>query len=113
METIVLPSEWHSFCISINVDLKKATVFHNGHIQAVQLFEEPEDDTDPHSKFMTTGHLGGAKFIGIIFDFEMFGTPLPEQSLIEWTLCKSKVMFIGYSFFFLMINNISNWKSKS
>ena len=90
MDEVVLPFEWHSFCISINIGLKQATVFHNGHIQAIQNFKELTDDTEDDLKFMNLGHLGGAKFVGIINEFEAFGSPLPDKELFEWTLCQTK-----------------------
>ena len=86
MKEVILPFEWHSFCISINIDLKRATVFHNGHIQAVQVFKELEDE----GQILTSGHLGGSKFVGTITDFEIFGRPLPNEKLLKWTLCQNK-----------------------
>ena len=91
MDEVVLPFEWHSFCISINIGEKEARVFHNGHIQAIQSLEDPEDETENKSKFMTVGHLGGAKFVGLLIDFEVFGRPLPDQDLLQWTLCQNRV----------------------
>ena len=91
MDEVVLPFEWHSFCIAINIGKKEAKVFHNGHIQAIQKFEELETETAERSKFMTSGHLGGAKFVGKVIDFEVFGRHLPDKDLLHWTLCKNKV----------------------
>jgi hypothetical protein len=90
MEEIVLPDEWHSFCISINIVLKRLVVFHNGNIQAVQRLEELTDVTADDFKTMTSVKLAGEKFVGTIFDFEVFGRPLPEQLLLNWTLCPNK-----------------------
>ena len=90
MNELVLPFEWHSFCISINVRTKNATVYHNGHIQAVQPFKELKDQLEERSRFMTVGHLGGPKFEGTVIDFEVFGRPLPKKDLLQWTLCKNK-----------------------
>ena len=91
MDEVVLPFDWHSFCIAINVGLKEATVFHNGHIQAIQPFGTLEDGTEESSRFMTTGHLGGAKFVGTVINFEVFGRPLQDKDLLDWTLCQNKV----------------------
>ena len=90
MDEVILPFEWHSFCISINVGAKQATVFHNGHIQVIQRFGELDDDIEDQLRFMTSGHLGGAKFVGKIIDFEVFGKPLPKKELLQWTLCQNK-----------------------
>ena len=95
MDQIVLPFEWHSFCISINIAKKEAKLFHNGHIQAIQTFEDLDDNTNPESKFMTVGHLGGAKFVGLLVDFEVFGRPLSDEDLLQWTLCNIKVIFFN------------------
>ena len=91
MDKVILPYEWHSFCISINVDTKEATVFHNGHIQAIQLFGDLDDGVIDEDRFMTSGHLGGAKFVGKLIDFEVFGKALSNQELLKWTLCQSQV----------------------
>ena len=63
--------------------LKRATVFHNGRIQAIQRFEELNDDIEDKLRFMTLGHLGGAKFVGKLMDFEVFGRPLPDKELLD------------------------------
>ena len=90
MEEVILPFEWHSFCISINVALKEATLYHNGHIQEMQKFGELNDNIEDALKFMTFGHLGGAKFLGKIIDFEAFGRPLTNKELLQWTLCQTQ-----------------------
>ena len=90
MDEIILPFDWHSFCVSINIGLKKATVVHNGHIQAVQEFHELEGVTEDQFKFMTSGHIGGAKFQGTLMDLDVFERPLPDEDLLQWTLCQSK-----------------------
>ena len=91
MQEVVLPFEWHSFCISINIAIKKVAVFHNGHIQAVQAFPDTEEvKTENNFKILTSGHLGGEKFVGIVADFEVFGRPMPDQEMLEWTLCQNE-----------------------
>ena len=90
MLEVVLPFEWHSFCISIDIDRKQAALFHNGHIQAIQLLEKIKDDIGDEFKFLTLGHLGGAKFVGILTEFEVFGRPLSDQKLLQWTSCENK-----------------------
>ena len=105
MDEVVRPFEWYSFCISINIGEKEAKVFHNnGHIQAIQKFEELENKTAERSKFMTSGHLGGAKFVGKVIDFEVFGRSLPDQDLLQWTLCKNKVSTLLYMYMVLILD---------
>ena len=65
-------------------------MFHNGHIQVIQKFGELNDDIEDAFKFMTFGHLGGARFLGKIIDFEVFGRPLPNKELLQWTLCQNQ-----------------------
>ena len=90
MDEVILPFEWHSFCISINVKKKEATVVHNGHIQVIQVFGELADEIEDEHRFMTEGHLGGAKFVGKLIDFEVFGRPLSDKELFQWTLCQNQ-----------------------
>ena len=90
MEEVILPFDWHSFCISIDIGRKQAALFHNGHIQAIQLFEDINEDARDEFKFLTSGHLGGAKFVGTLAEFEVFGRPLADQELLQWTSCQNK-----------------------
>ena len=85
-----------TFCISITVDFKKLIVFHNGHIQAVQRFGQLDDDIEDPLRFMK-----GAKFVVKLVDFEVYGRPLPNQELIDWTLCQIKEItsFFGIQIF--------------
>ena len=91
MDEVVLPFEWHSFCISVNIIQKQAKVIHNGHIQAIQTFEKLEDDTEDKYKFMTLGHLGAVNFVGLVLDFEVFESPLLDKNLLQWTSCEKQV----------------------
>ena len=91
LDETVLPFEWHSFCISIDIGLKQIGVFHNGHVQAVQLLDKLELKTEDKFKFMTSGHLLGPEFVGTVTDVEVFGRPLPHQELLKWTLCENQV----------------------
>ena len=91
LDEVVQPFVWHSFCISINIDLKQVTVIHNGNIQAVQEFDEPKLQTEEKLRFMTFGKLLGAEFVGALTDVEVFGKPLPDEELIKWTLCQNQV----------------------
>ena len=59
---------------------------HNGHIQLIQMFEDIKDKY----KFLTTGNLGGAKFVGTVINFEGFGRPFSDEELFQWTLCGNK-----------------------
>ena len=93
MYELVLPFEWHSFCITIDLVLSKMKLYHNDRLQAVQNFTIMHDDKDGISKLMTRGHLGGNKFVGHIADFQIFGTALTQESVFEWTSCQIQVIF--------------------
>ena len=100
LDEAVLPFEWHSFCISINVARKQATVVHNGHIQLIQIFEEIKDNLEDKDRFLTSGNIGGAKFVGTLVNFEVFGRPFSDEELFQWTLFQNKEHFI----LFLILN---------
>ena len=91
MNETVLPFEWHSFCISIDIARQQAVLMHNDHIQVIQLFNDVETETEDNLKFMTSGHLGGAKFEGAIANFEVFSRPLSDEEIMQWTLCQIEV----------------------
>ena len=91
LDEVVHPFVWHSFCISININLKRVTVIHNGNIQAVQVFDELQLQTEEKLRFMTFGKLLGAEFVGTLTDVEVFGKPLPDKEMIKWTLCQNQV----------------------
>ena len=86
----VLPLEWHSFCISI--DNERALVYHNGNRQGVQNFSW--NKTEAKMALMNSGVIGGAKFIGILADLQVFGSVLSDKELSDWTLCQIKEKFL-------------------
>ena len=86
----VLPLEWHSFCISI--DNERALVYHNGNRQGVQNFSW--NKTEAKMALMNSGIIGGAKFIGILADLQVFGSVLSDKELSDWTLCQIKEKFL-------------------
>jgi hypothetical protein len=88
---LIVPFEWHSFCISIDLISSTMKLFHNDHLQGVQNFTIMHGDQDGISKLMTRGHLGGKKFVGFIADFQIFGTALTEESVFKWTSCQIQV----------------------
>ena len=91
MKEIVLPFEWHSYCISIDLTDKVLRFYHNDHIQTMQNFTITHEDEVGLSKLMTKGHLGGPMFVGYIADFQIFGSALSEDIIFEWTSCKTRV----------------------
>ena len=76
MKQIVLPFEWHSYCISIDLVTNSMKLFHNNRIQAVQNFTITHGDKDGLGRLMTKGHLGGPKFVGYFADFQIFKTQI-------------------------------------
>ena len=91
LNEIILPFEWHSFCI--HLDLVKSTIklYHNDHIQAVQNLTLELNDEDGMSKIMTNVHIGGPKFVGFVADFQIFGSELSEEIIFGWTSCQIEV----------------------
>ena len=73
------------------MELKKIMVFHNGNIQAVQMFDKVEIETEDKLGFLTAGHLMGTEFVGTVTDVEVFGRNVPEETLLGWTLCQNQV----------------------
>ena len=73
------------------MELKKITVIHNGNIQAVQMFDNVELETEDMLGFLTAGHLMGTEFVGALTDVEVFGKQITEETLLKWTLCQNKV----------------------
>ena len=63
MQELILPFEWHSFCISIDLMKNSMKLYHNDHLQAVQNFTIVHGDKVGLRRLMTKGHLGGQKFV--------------------------------------------------
>ena len=83
----VNPFEWNSFCISVSP--QKLLVVHNGKEQGLQ--NMTRNDAGKLLKTMNTGKIGGARFLGIISDLQIFGRELPKADILQWTVCQSKV----------------------
>ena len=91
MKQIILPFEWHSFCLSIDLENNTMKLYHNDHIQALQKFTATHGDKQGLSKLMTKGHLGGQKFVGYLTDFHIFGEALSDETILKWTTCQLEV----------------------
>ena len=91
MKEIILPFEWHSFCISIDLVQNNMKLYHNDHLQAVQHFTINHGDKRGLRRLMKKGYLGGQQFVGFLSDFQIFGTSLPEDDIFEWTSCMVQV----------------------
>ena len=83
----VIPFEWNSFCISVSP--QKVLVIHNGREQGMQ--NMTRNNAGQLLKTMTTGIIGGARFIGILSDLQIFGRELPQEDMIQWTVCENRV----------------------
>ena len=91
LNEIILPFEWHSFCISFDLVKHTMKLYHNDHIQAVQNFTSWLPEKTSMLKMASMGHLGGQRFVGFISDVQIFGSALSEDTIVEWTSCKNKV----------------------
>ena len=87
----VLPFEWNSFCISMSKE--KVVIYHNGQVQGMQ--NMTIKDAGRHLKTLTMGHIGGAKFIGIISDLQIHSRELSGEELSKWTKCRNEVRIIN------------------
>ena len=99
MYEIILPFEWHSVCMTIDLTKNTMKLYHNDHLQVVQNFTVAHQDQEGLSRLMTRGHLGGQRFVGYIADFQVFGSALPEDKILQWTTCNSKVCEIKCNIF--------------
>ena len=108
MYEIILPFEWHSFCMTIDLTENTMKMYHNDHLQVVQNFTVVHQDQEGLSKLMTRGHLGGQKFVGYIADFQVFGSALPENEILSWTSCQTQVIeeCLKHQRIFLKTNSI-------
>ena len=91
MREIILPFEWHSFCISIDPANKMVKLYHNDRIQAEQDFAIETGSNKDIFKLMTKGHVGGQKFVGYVADLQIFGSVLSDKTLFGWTSCQVQV----------------------
>ena len=107
MRQIVLPFEWHSYCISIDLVNNQMKLFHNDHIQVVQNFTITHGDKKGLSKLMHKGHLGGPKFVGYITDLQIFGRTLSPEEIYQWTTCQIEVI-ISFQLFISMLYFLEN-----
>ena len=98
LDEIILPFEWHSFCISFDLVKNRMKLYHNDHIQAVQNFTKWLGEKESIQTLMSVGHLGGQRFVGFLSDFQIFGSPLPEAIILEWTTCQNQVSRIQIVF---------------
>ena len=89
LNEIILPFEWHSFCLSFDLVQNIMKLYHNDHIQAVQNFTIWLKK--PISKLTSMGHIAGQRFIGFVSDFQIFGRSLPEDVILRWTSCETQV----------------------
>ena len=91
MREIILPFEWHSFCVSIDPTNKMVKLYHNDRIQAEQDFTIETSSNKDIFKLMTKGHIGGQKFVGYVADLQIFGSVLSDEALFGWTSCQNQV----------------------
>ena len=92
-ETIAI-NEWHSFCLSVNVDLRNMSIIQNGNIIAQKSFEILHNDIDSRLKrLMPYAYMGGNS--GSIADAQIFSRSLTYEEMKKWTLCQGdeKVFF--------------------
>ena len=89
-------NDWHSFCMSVNLDTEEAKLVQNGKMVAVMPFKVINDFMDEMRELMDVAFLGA--FTGSITDIQIYSKPLEDEDMIAWTLCKgnSMVQFCGH-----------------
>ena len=109
MNQIVLPLEWHSFCITIDLVRSQMKLYHNSNIQAIQNFTITHNDNVGLAKLMKNGHLGGNKFVGSIADFQIFGSAVEEKEIFEWTSCETEACLIQSAYLIFLFSYQANY----
>ena len=83
-------NDWHSFCMSVNLDTEEAKLVQNGKMVAVMPFKVINDFMDEMRELMDVAFLGA--FTGSITDIQIYSKPLEDEDMIAWTLCKGNSM---------------------
>ena len=109
MREIILPFEWHSFCISIDPANKLVKLYHNNHIQAEQHFTIENSGEKGMFRLLTRGHVGGQKFVGYITDLQVFESVVADDVLFDWTSCTVQVDCIETTFNLSLYINAEQW----
>ena len=94
MREMILPYEWHSFCISIDPGKRMVKLYHNGKIQAEQQFTIANGVEKGLFKLMKKGQVGGQKFVGYVADLQIFGGVLSDTDIFGWTGCQVQVRLV-------------------
>ena len=85
----VFQNEWHSYCISINLEESVGLGYHNGKLIARQQFEVMHNETKILSRLMHRGTL--AAHTGAVADIQIFSRALPMEDMESWTKCEKEV----------------------
>lgn len=99
MREMILPYEWHSFCISIDPGKRMVKLYHNDKIQAEQEFTITDGVEKGLFKLMTKGQVGGQKFVGYLTDLQIFRGVLSDMDIFGWTGCQVQVRLIILIFY--------------
>ena len=93
MDEVIMPFEWHSFCVTINPKEGKLLLYHNNKVQLEQDFKMTHPEKIGSGKILTHGHIGGPKFLGYLTDFQIFTTDIGKERILKWTSCAEEVVF--------------------
>ena len=91
-------NEWHSFCYSINLDLKMVSIIQNGKTIAEKEYEMSAVDAATLTDLMPYAYVGC--HTGSVADIQIFARPLPYEDMYSWTLCtdQGKVSILIFPF---------------
>ena len=89
-------NEWHSFCLSYDLDKKLLQVVQNGKIIGLKELDIDEKNMPTLRRLMSYGNFAG--LTGSIADMQIFARPLKMDEQLSWTTCKDKpkVNQLGY-----------------
>ena len=89
LEERVFQNEWHSYCISFNLDESVALGFHNGKLIVRQRFEVMHNEMKTLRRLMHRGKIG--QHTGAVADIQIFSRPLSLEEMESWTKCQKTV----------------------
>ena len=89
LEEKVGMNEWHSICVSLDLEVNNLTIVQNGKMIGRQHFEITHDDPESLKKLLPHAYAGNINS-GSLADIQIFARPLKFQEMNMWTLCLSE-----------------------
>ena len=80
-------NEWHSFCLSIDLEIRNLTIFQNGEMIVRAHFEVTHDQPESLNNLLPYAYVAGHS--GSMADIQVFSRPLSPEEMRMWTLCEN------------------------